>query len=258
MALTLSCASQLSRSVTNEMKRLTCCCSGSGDQQLRDPEPAFEVVGVLQAGERHEAGHRPEQRLVVAAGRDRGVKVQQRRDDRAVGGLDRRRGRRGGTDVDLLAVCLEFSQLPKRPVEGLAHPGVVGVGVQPADELLERRGRPVDHDPLRQHPVAGDRLARPGRDPVAAQRPLGLELVDERVASDRELGQIVAAAGLGASGERGSDPDSGEGDQAHEGEGEDGDHLRTNWRMSQHGLVPRASESGPVRATWHGVAGLSL
>jgi hypothetical protein len=41
--------------------------------------------------------------------------------------------------------------------------------------------------------------------------------VDERVASDRELGQVVAAAGLGASGERGSDPDSGEGDQAHEG-----------------------------------------
>jgi hypothetical protein len=60
--------------------------------------------------------------------------------------------------------------------------------------------------------------------------------VDERVASDRQLGQVVAAAGLGASGERGSYPDSGQGDQTHEGEGEDGDDLRTNWRVSQHGL----------------------
>jgi hypothetical protein len=160
--------------------------------------------------------------------------------------------------VDHLAVGMELSQLPKRPVEGLAHPGVIGVGVQPADDLLERRGRPVDHDPLRQHPVAGDRLARPGRDPGAAQHPLGLEFVDERVASDRELGQVVAAAGLGASSESGSDPDSGQGDQTHEGEGEDSDDLRTNWRVSQHGLVPCASESGAVRASCHGAAGLSL
>jgi hypothetical protein len=144
VVLSLSCASQLSRSVTNEMKRLTCCCSGSGDQQLRDPEPAFEVVGVLQAGERHEAGHRPEQRLVVATDRDGGVEVKQRRDHRAVGGLDRRGGRRGGVTVDRLTVCREPSQLPERPVEGLADPGVVGVGVQPTDELPERRSRPVD------------------------------------------------------------------------------------------------------------------
>jgi hypothetical protein len=82
--------------------------------------------------------------------------------------------------------------------------------------------------------------------------------VDERVASDRELGQVVAAAGFGPSGERGSDPDGGQGDQAREREDEDGDDLGADWRMSQHGLVPCTSGSGPVRASWHDVAGLSL
>ena len=184
-----------------------------------------------------EDGDRAEQRLVVGAQADVGVEVEEDDHDLAVGALDRLArdaGVAGG--VDRLAGAGQPAHFPDRPVEGLTQLGVIVAGVQPGGEGRERRDRPVDHDALGDHPVAGDGgLTGSGRHQAAAQGPLGLELMDQRVAPDRELGQVVDAVRLGAAGQGGPDPGGGEDEQANEGHDENRDDLRTDQCSSQHG-----------------------